>query len=247
MKQLILTPSMSKRLIGKAMPLHPVIQIVLNKGTLIIIAGTTNGYVAEEILRTIGQSEGFSRTGFRRGVTIAPGSDMPKVAPTADVVIRDGSWQKGLSIFDVLNDLKNGDVILKGANAVDAQFRAAVWVADSKGGTILAAITAMIGRRVQLLVPVGLEKRVIEDVMVLAERCNAPASEGLRLMPIPGQVFTEIEALKLLTGGEACLLASGGIYGAEGSVYLGISGTQEQMRTAVDLVNTISSEPPCRV
>jgi len=136
---------------------------------------------------------------------------------------------------------------LKGANAVDAQFRAAVWVADSKGGTILAAITAMIGRRVQLLVPVGLEKRVIEDVMVLAERCNAPASEGLRLMPIPGQVFTEIEALKLLTGGEACLLASGGIYGAEGSVYLGISGTQEQMRTAVDLVNTISSEPPCRV
>ena len=41
--------------------------------TLVIIAGTTNGYVAEEILASLGQGEGFTRKGFRRGTTVAPG------------------------------------------------------------------------------------------------------------------------------------------------------------------------------
>ena len=50
MKQFCLTTAMGKRLIGKAMVVHPEIQQVLQKGTLVIIAGSTNGYVAEEIL-----------------------------------------------------------------------------------------------------------------------------------------------------------------------------------------------------
>lgn len=52
MKQLCITPSMGKRLIGKAMVYNPEVKRVLEEGTLVITAGTTNGYVAEELLKS---------------------------------------------------------------------------------------------------------------------------------------------------------------------------------------------------
>ena len=56
MKQFILTSSMGKRLIGRALAAHPDVRGVLKRGTLVIVAGTTNGYAAEEILRGAGQA-----------------------------------------------------------------------------------------------------------------------------------------------------------------------------------------------
>jgi len=247
MKQYLVTPAMGKRLIGKAMAVHPAVQRVLAGGTLVVVAGTTNGYVAEEILQSIGQAEGFSRVGFRRGMHAAPGAEVPQAAFPGDVVIVGGQWQKGKTIFDVADDLQVGDVVLKGANAFDLRGQAAVQIGHPKGGTVLAAVAAVVGRRVQLIVPVGLEKRVLEDVNVLAQRCNAPEADGPRLLPMPGEVFTELEALRLLTGATACLLAAGGIYGAEGALWLGITGSVEQVEQATALLQSVAVEPPCRV
>ena len=77
MIQVHLTPAMGKRLIGKGMVVHSAIKRVLAEGTLAIIAGSTNGYVAEEILASLGLGEDFTRVGFRRGLTVPPGSDTP--------------------------------------------------------------------------------------------------------------------------------------------------------------------------
>ena len=247
MKQFNITPAMGKRLIGKGMAQHPNIQAVLEKGTLVIIAGTTNGYVAEEILTLLGQAEGFSRVGFRRGVTVAQGAKLPKAAPTADVVIVDGQWQKGTTIFDVAGDLKAGDVVLKGANAFDPDGVAAVQIGHPQGGTVMAVIPTVIGQRVRLIVPVGLEKRVFEPVSELAQRVNDPESTGPRLMPLPGDIFTELDAIHLLTGVEPTLLAGGGIFGAEGSAWIGVSGMATQEDAAVALVKSVAGELPCEV
>jgi len=247
MRQFCVTTSMGKRLIGKAMVFHPDVKRVLGQGTLAIIAGTTNGYVAEEVLKSLGQAEGFSRQGFRRGMTVAPGAQAIKADLTGDVIIRDGQWQMGQTIFDVADDLRAGDVVLKGANAFDPRGQAAVQIAHPKGGTILAALSAVIGRRVQLIVPVGLEKRVLEDVNVLAQRCNAPDGEGPRLLPVPGKIFNELDAIKLMTGAQACLIAAGGVYGAEGAAWLGITGAEEQVEAAAELIKSVSDEPPCQV
>ena len=141
MKQVCVTPAMGKRLIGQAMVQHPAIKEVLKKGTLLVIAGTTNGYVAEEILKMLGQAEGFARAGFRRGITTAPGAQSPKFDFPGDVVIIDGQWQKGQTIFDVVDGLKTGDVVLKGGNAFDGRSQAAVQIGHPKGGTIHAAQT----------------------------------------------------------------------------------------------------------
>ena len=245
MKQFCVATSAGKRLIGKAMVAHPDIKCVLEKGTLVIIAGTTNGYVAEEILNSLGQVEGFSRKGFRRGMTVAPGAKVARSEFSGDVVIIDGRWQKGKTIFDVEDDLKLGDVVLKGANAFDANGNPAVQIGNPKGGTVFAALSASAGRRVRLIVPVGLEKRVFGDVFILARHCNAPDAEGPRLLPIPGEIFTELDAIKLLTGADVYLIAAGGVYGAEGSSWLGVSGTEDQIQAASDLIKSIAHEPPC--
>jgi hypothetical protein len=77
----------------------------------------------------------------------------------------------------------------------------------------------------------------------MANRVNAPGSKGLRLWPVTGEVFTEIDAIRLLADVEAGLFAAGGICGAEGSVWLGITGTPEQEEKAGKLVKEIASEP----
>jgi hypothetical protein len=247
MKQFNLTTVMGKRLIGKGIAQHPDVQRVLQKGTLLIIAGTTNGYVAEEILTALGQAEGFSRVGFRRGVTVAQGAKLPKAELAGDVVIVDGQWQPGKTVFDVAESLKTGDVVLKGGNAFDPYGQAAVQIGHPQGGTVMAVVPAVIGRRVKLIVPIGLEKRVFDDIHTLSLRVNESATDGPRLMPLPGEIFTELDAIQLLTGAEVILIAGGGILGAEGSAWIGVSGTEEQIAAAAALIKSISGEPPCEV
>jgi len=251
MKQFVVTPAAGKRLIAKALLEHPEIKSSLKGGTLAIIAGTTNGYVAEEILLSIGQSEGFSRKGFFRGITLPPAwptnemGRMPDKKPfPGDVIIVDGVWQKGLTIFDVVDHLKETDVILKGANALDLSRRqAAVYIGDPKAGTIGAALQAVVGRRVRLMLPVGLEKRVPGNLEDLAARVNVPGAHGPRLLPVPGEIFTELDAIALLTGAQAELIAGGGVLGAEGCIWLGVSGKPEQIQSAENLLGSIACEP----
>jgi len=251
MKQFIITTAAGKRLIGKALAVHPVLRNALVSGTVVIIAGTTNGYIAEEIFAGIGSGESFSRHRFFRGITLPPSRPttitgrLPdeKQFP-GDVVFIKGVYQKGKTIFDVVDDLKEGDLILKGANAVDpVRKRAAILIGDPKGGTILRALQAVVGRRVLLILPVGLEKRVFEDLDIIAALMNAPGSFGPRLLPVPGEIFTEIAALRLLSGATATLVAGGGVGGAEGSIWRAVSGTPEQMESAEKILKSVASEP----
>ncbi len=246
LKQFVLTCSMGERLIGKGMAAHPAVQRVLKAGKLVIVAGTTNGYVAEEILAATGQAEGFHRQGFRRGMVAPPGVQPPKGSFPGDVVLIDGAWQRGKQIFDVVDELGDGDVVLKGGNALDAVCgRAAVLIGDPAGGTVVAAVRAVIGRRVQLIVPIGLEKRVMDEITDLADLLNAPGADGPRLMPMPGDTFTELDAIELLSGASAKLVAAGGIYGAEGSVWIAVSGERGRVAAAEELIKSVASEPPC--
>lgn len=250
MIQFSITPAAGKRIIAKALTKHPAIDNALKSGTVVIIAGTTNGYVAEEILRLTGQSEDFSKQRFFRGVVIPPAiprsisgrlvddSEFP-----GDVVIERGVWRKGKTIFDVVDDLKEGDVILKGANSLDLMNRkAAIYIGHPKAGTIGTAIQAVVGRRVRLILPVGLEKRVPGDLDKLALKLNSQGLTGPRLLPVTGEVFTEIEALKMLCGVEADIIAGGGVAGAEGSVWLGITGNDESVKTSESLIKSVSFE-----
>jgi hypothetical protein len=144
----------------------------------------------------------------------------------------------------VVDDLKEEDVILKGVNALNLPLgQAGIYIGDPFGGTIGAALQAVVGRRVRLILPAGIEKRVYADLNELAVRLNVPGVQGPRLLPVPGEIFTEIEAISLLTGAKAEQVAGGGVSGAEGSVWLAISGKEEQINSARNLLNSIAREP----
>jgi 6-phosphogluconate dehydrogenase (decarboxylating) len=161
-----------------------------------------------------------------------------------DVVVTKGEWQKGRTINDVVDSLKEGDVIIKGANAINLDAKqAAILIGHPKAGTIGVSLPAVIGRRVKLFVAVGLEKRINGNLQVLAEKINAPGAGGYRLLPIPGQVFTELDAFAQLTGASAELIAAGGTCGAEGAIYLAVSGTREQEEAAEKLYAEVAVEP----
>jgi hypothetical protein len=218
--------------------------------TLVIIAGTTNGYVAEELLKAL-NIEGFSRKHFFRGLTRPPAMQLSPEGRLfdesqfpGDVVITKGKWQKGKTINDVVDSLKEDDVIIKGANALNLEHKqAAVLIGHPKAGTIGITLPAVVGRRIKLIIAVGLEKRVNTNLHIIAEKINTPNNNGYRLLPIPGQIFTELDAITQLTGATAELIAAGGICGAEGAIYLSIHGSKKQEENTEKLFNQITTEP----
>jgi hypothetical protein len=254
MKQFMITPAAGKRLIGKAVASHPAVTSALEKGTVVIVAGTTNGYVAEEILASLGQADGFSRRRFFRGITLPPRSsqrtaESGRLADESgfpgDVVIVKGRRQQGRTeIYDVVDELKEGDVIVKGANAVDLASRTAgILIGHPKAGTIGVAFQAFVGRRVRLILPVGLEKRVACDLAELSLRLSAPGAHGARLLPVRGDLVTELDAVAQLTGASAELVAAGGVGGAEGCCWLAVDGTDAQLEAAERLLASVAKEP----
>jgi hypothetical protein len=248
LKQFVVTPSAGKRLIAKALVRDEAVRGALRTGRLVIVAGTTNAYVADEVLRATGQAEAFSPRGFHRGWVLPPGLDAASVQADlpGDVILVRGVWERGRTIYDFA-DLGEGDVILKGANALDVRRRrAAVLIGHPKGGTAAVAAEAVIGRRATLIVPVGLEKRVEGDLDELALLANAPPAEGPRLHVLPGRAFCELDAIEALTGAKACMLSAGGVYGAEGSVWLGVAGSREQVLAAEELLRSVQAEPPTK-
>jgi hypothetical protein len=58
-----------------------------------------------------------------------------------------------------------------------------------------------------------------------------------------GTIITELEAVRILTGATARQIAAGGIRGAEGSVRLLISGGEDEVRAARELVDSLEQEP----
>ncbi len=250
-KQYLLSPAAGKRIIAKSVLHIPSIMEALQNRTLVIIAGTTNGYVAEELLKTIGQAEDFSMKRFFRGVTLPPKyqtTDTGRLNDESlfpgDVVIVKGKWQKGKTILDVVADLQKGDVIIKGANAVNLDtMQAAIYIGHPTGGTISIALQAVLGRRVELYLPVGLEKRISGDINKIARRLNSPNASGFRYLPVSGNVITELQAIQLICGAEAELVAGGGVCGAEGSCWIAVSGTEEQLNRADELLKHANHEP----
>ncbi|OQA92727.1 MAG: hypothetical protein BWY26_00061 [Elusimicrobia bacterium ADurb.Bin231] len=251
MIQTVITPASGKRLIAKSLVNHPAIRMAFQSGTVVIVAGTTNGYVAEELLHAYGTGTEFSRKRFFRGITLphyektTDSGRLPDESQfPGDVIIQKGIWQKGKTIFEVVDDLNEGDVILKWANAVDlVRKQAGILIGHPKGGTIVAALQAVVGRRVRLILPVGLVKRVSTDLNSIAALLNMPGASGVRMLPVLGEVITELEALTILTGARVELVAAGGVSGAEGAVLLIISGTSEQEESAKLVLTEVCREP----
>jgi len=253
----ILTVAESKRLIGKAVAQMPVVKNALANGMVIVIKGTTDAYVAEELTGKKSDHAAFvtGRIEPERGA-----KNLPGVKPINHLVLEKGKIVD-ISLPEAAKKLKAGDVVIKGANALDYKNKlAAVNILDPMAGTTGITLPIVIARKVHLIIPVGLEKLVAGDLVDLTlkmrepmESLPAPAGGSKALFPgynipsmwlLTGEIVTELEAVNILTGATAFQSSAGGVSGAEGATWIVIRGTRDQVKKAMDLIGSIQGEPP---
>ncbi len=246
--QVILTVSEGKRLIAKAVAQIPIVKKAMQDGAVIIGRGTTNTYVAEELT---GQkiAHGAYVIGWTGPVRGSKALDSKERMD--DIVLVNGKVQPGLSMDDALKALKPGDVVIKGANALDREHKTAgVLIGggpNSTSGTTGKFMSVVVARKAHLIIPIGLEKQVDGDVVDIANSMRE-SLESLNEIPsmfvLNGHIVTEIEALELLTGVSVFQATAGGVGGAEGAARLICRGTREQVKQALSIVKSIQGEPP---
>jgi len=247
----VLTPTESKRLIGKAVADLEEVKKAKNEDKMLIGHGSTCIYVAEEVMGRERFCEAMNRNAYMSGVIqdgvlcSTPGKEKPVI-----LVLNRGEIEPPApTMSELLRDFGRDSVFIKGANAVDPEGNAAVFMAHPEGGTIGWSIGTLVARGIHLIVPVGLEK-LIPSVKEAIPHCGQRTFDycmGLRvgLLQMPGaKVVTEIVALKNLTGVDAYHVGSGGSGNTQGAVMLVAEGETAAVEKAIALIESIKGEPP---
>ena len=240
-----LTAAESKRLIGKAVAALPEIQNAKKKGYLLVGRGSTNAYILEELLGSKIKKEGYMAGQVIKGVLCVLGPE-ERIKPV--------TFHKGQVLpvepGTVLDKLSPGDILLKGANALDSSGNVGVIMASPVGGTMGQFYMAMKARGLEIIYPVGLEK-LIPSVELAAQyggTMTLGKTIGARVgmaCVADGMVFTELDALESLFDVEAVHFASGGWGGAEGCVTLAVEGLDASVNKCMKFIEQkIKGEPP---
>ncbi len=247
--QITLTSSESKRLIAKGVKALPSVQKALVDKHIIVAGGTTNAFVLSELLgEEIEKKSRYTIGIITNGETGETNKDdriPPFVIENGKAMDRDFHWKS------YLPELKSGDIFIKGGNAVDHTGLAAVLASNDMGGTIGALWGPLMQRRIELIVPIGLEK-LIPDVREAVEfmaghSVDEATGHKVGLMPMLGaKVITEIAALEVLYQVHAKCIAAGGVCGSEGAVVLAVDGEEERVKRAMEGIKALKGEPPIR-
>ncbi|MFX1601907.1 MAG: hypothetical protein ACFFCK_00375 [Promethearchaeota archaeon] len=247
MKKLLvtLTVAESKRLIAKGLLATDAVQGAIKSGYLCVTLGTTSAYLVEEMLGN------YDKTKHIAGLVVPKGLSVTnRDIRSSDAIFHKGKHIKGKKVIDVLDELGPGDVIIKSANALDANYVPIVLLASRTGGTVGTFMSPAAARNITVIMPVGLEKCIpalYDDFRneFGMDDWDYAIGTPVGVISIPGATaFTEIEALDALFEVSAMPISAGGINGAEGSVTLFISGEEENTRKAFEFLKGIKGEPP---
>lgn len=243
---LAFTPSESKRLIAKGVAAMPEVQSAFSGGEIVVAHGSTNVYVAEELLGYCPRREQFMSGQVINGVLC---QTAPEEKPPIIRIVRGQLNGPKPTMEETLRNFGSTGVFIKGANAVDPDGNAGVFCAHPEGGTIGFAYGIISARGLRLVVPVGLEK-LIPSVPKAARYLGQESlyyHAGLKIGMLTitnGIVVTEIEALKILFDVNAIHVGGGGLNGSEGTVVIAIEAEKAQLNQAIDLYERIKGEPP---
>lgn len=235
-----LTVSEGKRLIAKGLKHYAPVAESLQKGQVLITTGSTNHYIAEEFL-----NETLVPGSLLTGHLVPKKNYTPKQVSQqlGSVYLEDGE-AKAQPLNESLALLKEGAIAFKGGNLLNYhQKKAAVLVGSPTGGTIGALTPLAESGKIRLIIPIGLEKDSSEDIETTVARI-VELGQTPTLKVIPGEVFTEIEAIKTLANVEVIHIASGGIGGAEGAITLLIRGEEEEVAKITKVLEEIQGEVP---
>lgn len=240
-----LTVAEGKRLIAKGLAIYPPVVEKMHNGSVVVTKGTTNTYVAEELLQ-----DTLSNGEFVYG-HILPANGVKKLDRSQnrnELVFVDGQVVDKPYV-DMLGKMKSGDIVIKGANMVNhAKQQAGVLIGHPTGGTIGNVDPFLKSNKLRLIIPVGLEKETSQDIDFISQFSKLSQEEVNKKTPylwsMKGEIFTEIEAIKQFADVEVFQIGAGGIGGAEGAVTLCIRGDKDEVEKALGIVESIQGEEP---
>lgn len=238
-----LTVSESKRLIAKGISANKEVRECLQNGMVIITLGTTNTYIAEELVGLRAP-----RGSFVTGRIYPTGKeDFAKdLKRRSEIVLVNGKISN-LSYAEALARMSEKDIVLKGANMLNyAKRQAAVCVGAPDGGTVAKLRKYTDQGKGRWIVPIGLEKETTQDLFEIQRLVNENPNRvkgTVRLNATQGNVYTEIEAIKEFADIDVFVTAKGGVAGAEGGVSLLLCGTEEEVEKALSVIEQVIGEP----
>ncbi len=238
----VLAPSTSKRLIAKGVVAHSIVQTAIEGGTVVVTLGTTNAFVAAEL-----SGDSIDHGAFAAGVVDDRWNLNARIGEERDFVFRNGA-RISIELGELLDSLGEGDVIIKGGNALDPFGTVGVLMAAPDAGTIGRYVPTALARGVDLVVPISVGKSVHTPIPTIAGKLGSRRlafGDGLPcgMFPLTGDVVTEIEALEILFSVRADHVASGGIGVGAGSVSLVLEGEADDVRAAYDLLQRLKGAP----
>lgn len=245
-----LTPSDSKRLLAKAVAKLDNVRRAKESGKILIGNGSTNSYVVEELFGISLEKKRFPCGLVTGGVTCrTPDSRIPPLYFDCGEEVKQ---TPGEAMYEFMRKfiagMKPGDMLIKGANAVDKDRNIGILLSHDQAGTIGVALPILAAQGIQIVAPVGIEKLVVSVVessrsLPGIHKSKYSLGHGFGYLVITNAlVVTEIEALKILTGVETTHLGSGGIGGSEGAVVLLARGSDEEIDTTYQLIKGIKGE-----
>lgn len=251
-----LTSSESKRLIAKSIALLPSVQKAFKEGIVSIQLSTSNAYIYEELT-----GKKIDKANHACGYLCAAGGC---TAYLPAINKREFYFEKGeekyinfpTADFRKLFDKMTGeDIIIKSGNILDKNMRAGVFVGEPNGtgGEWGVALAYVMCKGINLIVPMTLNKSAHVDIYDVMKETGIDKVDHQRthvyagMLPLPGTVVTEIDALKNLTGVDAIPVAMNGVGSGEGTVTLLLKGEEESISTAWELVTSIKGEPQLNI
>ena len=245
-----LSPGESKRLIAIAIAQSEVVKRAKKEGIIGLARCTSCGFVAEELLGRPLKSLGAYCSGFvvARGACAMQNEYQEKL-----LVLNKGEetwldYTEG-NVSKYIDRMDCNDVIVKSGSVMDPAGDVGCLVAAPDAGEIGAYLPHILARGITFIVPMTLNKTVAFPLSRIMsslgisnldeERC-----QGLLcgMMPMPGTVVTEIDAIRQLTGAEALPIAVNGIGSGAGAVVLLIEGSKNQVDEAWEITQAIKKK-----
>ncbi len=259
--EFVFTPTESKYLIAKAIAGTDRVQKALKDGIIAIHPSTTGfalfhtltgrrnagkvwvtGMIVEKGL-CIERNTQIAKKDREEGKGIGNALADPGLYPHTMVLYK-GREMSGWTINELADRMGPGDIYVKGVNAIDISGKVGVLLGSLAEGTIGKMLAAREKKGFEILCPVGYEKLIPVPVETAAafisQTKDYSMGQKVRMRPLDATVVTEVDALKMLSGvEEAVMFAAGGVGGGEGSVCLAVSGTEEQIRRAIESAESV--------
>lgn len=217
--QVTLTVEEGKKVIALGILKHPTFINAQEKGRILFKGGTTVSKITEKFM---GIPLRISGRITQRGTVSS--KDIIKGAHS--IIYSKGTWSNvDDSIAETVQKFSKNDLIVCGANAIDHKGNAAIMAGSPGGGNVGKSLSSWYTEGAQIIIPVGIEKMIpgdLDHIMGRASRTGKSISWGMSvgLMPLKGEVFTEIQAIKQLAKVDCFAIGAGGLGDAQGSITL---------------------------